>query len=129
MMTTTTLSSLRLPAKPRSNNNYIDYDDDDNNKDVMIASTSKNNDNHNVIFFAPVAVAIATADEGVIRPFRCLLTLTPLHRRRGRDPLLLELQSTYNNKDNETLIACTSKNNKDHLQSLSGLQTTVELTA
>ncbi len=128
-MTTTTLSSLRLPAKPWRDNNNDDYNDNYNNKDVLIASASKYNDNHNIVFFAPVAVAVTAADEGVVCPRRCPLTLTPSHRRRVRDPLLLKLRSANDNKDNDTSITSTSKNYKDHLRSLSGLQTTVELPA
>ncbi len=93
-------SSLQLSVKLRNNNNYNDYNDDDNDKDVMIASTSKKNDNHNTVSFALVMVAAAAAGEGVIHPRRCLLTLTLLRRRRGRDPSLLKWQSTNNNKDN-----------------------------
>ncbi len=95
----------------------------------MIASASKNNDNHNVIFFAPVAVAVAAADEGVIRPQRCPLTLMPTHGRRGWDPSSSKLWSANNNRDNDALIASTSKNNEDHVRSSLGLQMTVELLA
>jgi hypothetical protein len=66
-----------LSAKPRNDKNDNDYDDDNNNKDAVIASTSKKNDDHNIVFFAPVAVAIAATDEGVIHPCRCPLTSTP----------------------------------------------------
>ncbi len=48
----------------------------------MIASASKKNDEHDIIFFAPVTVAVAVAEEGVIHPCRCLLTSTPSHRKR-----------------------------------------------
>jgi hypothetical protein len=41
----------------------------------------------------------------------------------------LKPQSDDNDKDNEALIASMSKDNEDHVQSLSGLQTTVELLA
>ncbi len=120
---------MRSSAKPRSDNNNNNYDDNDDNKDVMIASASKNNDNHNAIFFAPVAVTVTAADEGVICPRRCPLTLMPSHRRRGREPLLLKPQSTKNNKDSDAWIASASKNDEDHLRSSSGLQTKVELPA
>jgi hypothetical protein len=52
---------------------------------------------------------------------------TPLHRRRGRDPLLSKLQSNYNDNDNDFSIASMTKNNKDHVRLSSGLRTTVEL--
>jgi hypothetical protein len=92
---------LQLSAKPRSDNNDKNYNDDDDNKDnkdVMIASTSKNNDDHDVGIFAPVVVAVAAADKGVICLHRCLLTLTPLHRRRGGDPLLSKPQRADNTR-------------------------------
>jgi hypothetical protein len=116
-------------AKPRSDNNNDNYDDNDNNKDVMIASVRKNNDDHDVVYFAPVAVAITAADEGAIRLRRCSLTLTLSRRRKGGDPLLSKLWSANDNKDNDALIARESKNNKDRVQSSLGLQTTVELPA
>jgi hypothetical protein len=95
----------------------------------VIASMSKNDDNHNVVFFAPVMVAVAAADEGVICPHSCLLTSTLLPRRRGGDPSSLKPQSADNNKDNDASIASMSKNNKDHVQTLVGLWTMVELLA
>ncbi len=55
--------------------------------------------------------------------------MTSLHRRRGREPLLLKPWSADINKDNDALIASMSKNNKNHLQPSSGLQTMVELPA
>ncbi len=105
---------MRSLAKPLSNNNDANYDDDDNNEDVVIASVSKNNDDHNVVFFAPVAVAVAMMDEGVIHPQKCPLTLTPWHRRRGGDPSSSKPRSADNNKDFDASIASTSKNNEDH---------------
>jgi hypothetical protein len=128
-MMTTTLSSLRSLAKQQRDNNDDNYDDNDDNKDVVIASTSKNNDDHDVVCFAPVTVAIAAADKGVICPCRCPLTLTLLHRRRSGDPLLSKPQSAFDSEDNDTLIASASKNKEDHVWSLSGLRTTVELPA
>ncbi len=113
-------------AKPQNNNNDDDYNDDNDNKDVVIASTSKKNDDHNVVFFVPVAVAIAVADKGVIHPCRCPVTLTPSCRRRGGDPLLSKPRSADNIKDNDASIASASKNDEDHcLRSSSGLLTTV----
>jgi hypothetical protein len=90
MMTTMTSSSSRSSAKPRNDNDNDNYNDDDDNKDVVIASVSKKNDNHNVVFLTPVTIAVMTVGEGVICPHRCPLTLTPLHRRRGRDPSSLK---------------------------------------
>jgi hypothetical protein len=127
MITTMTLSSLRLSAKPRNDSNNDDYNDDDNNKDVRIAKTSKKNDGHDVLFFAPVAVDVTAADKGVIHPRRCLLTLMPLRRRRGGDPSSLKPWSASNSENNDASIASASKNDEDHLQSLSGLRTIVEL--
>ncbi len=95
----------------------------------MIASTSKKNDDHDVVFFVPFMVTVAAADKGVIDPCRCLLTSMPLHRRRGGDRLSSKPQSANNNEDNDASIASTSKNDKDHLRSLSGLRTMVELPA
>jgi hypothetical protein len=129
MMMAMTLSSLQLLAKPWSNNNSNNYYNHVNNKDFMIASASRNNDGHNVIFFAPLTVAVTAADEGVTHPCRCLLTSTPSCRRRGGDPLLSKPQSTKNDKDNDASIASASKNNKDHMRSLLGWQTMVELLA
>jgi hypothetical protein len=117
MMTTTTLSSLQSPVKPRSNNNDDNYDGINDDKDVMIASSSKNNDKHNIVFFALDTVAILEADKGVSCLHRCPLTLMPSRRRRGGDPLLSKPQSTKDNKDNDTLIASMSKNNEDHVRS------------
>ncbi len=128
-------------AKPRNDNNDDDYDDDNNNKDVVIddddnnnkdvviASTIKKNDDHDVIFFVPVVVAIAAVDEGVIHPCRYLLTSMPSRRRRGRDPSLPKPRSANDNKNNDALIASASKNDKDHLRSLSGLRMRVEFPA
>jgi hypothetical protein len=116
-----------LLAKPQSDNNEDNYNDDNDNKDVVIASESKNNDNHNVIFFAPVAVAVTVADEGVIRPCRCPLTSMPLCRRRGGDPSSSKPRSSNDNEDNDALIASMSKNNKDHIWSSSGLRMRVVL--
>ncbi len=86
---------------------------------VVIASVSKNNDNHDVIFFAPVMIAILVAEEGVICRHRCPLTLTPSCKRWGRDPLSSKPQS--NNDDNgngnnnkDTVIASVSKNHNNH---------------
>ncbi len=121
-----TLSSSRSSAKPRNDNNDYDYDDADSNKDVVIASTSKKNDEHDVVFFAPVAVAVAAADEGVIHWCRCPLTSTQSRRRRGGDPSLAKPRSANDNEDNEALIASASKNDEDHLRSSLGLRTTVE---
>ncbi len=87
------------------------------------------NDNHNVVFFVPVGVIIAADDEGVTHPCGHLSTLTPLCRRKGRDPSLLKLQSNEEDKDNDVSIASSSKNNKDHMWSLLGLQMVVELPA
>jgi hypothetical protein len=130
MITTMTfLSSLRSSAKPWNDNNDNDYDDDDYDKDVVIARTSKKNNDHDIVFFAPVAVAIVEVDKGVTHPHRCLLTLTPLRRRRGGDPLSSKPWSANNNKDNYASVASTSKNDEDHLRSSLGLRTTVELPA
>ncbi len=126
MMTTRTSSSLRSLAKPRSNNNNDAYDYNDDDKDVVIARASKNNDNHNVVFVAAVVVAVPAADEGVIRPCRCPLTTTPLHRKRSGDPSSSKLWSTKDNKDNNALIASASKNQEDHVRSLLGLPMMVE---
>jgi hypothetical protein len=84
MITTMALFSLQLLAKPRKDNNNHDYDDDDNNKDVVIACMSKKNDYHDAVIFAPVMVAVAATNKGVIHPRRHPLTLTPSCRRRGR---------------------------------------------
>jgi hypothetical protein len=99
------LSSLWLLVKPWSNNNNNYYNANVNNKDVVVASASRNNDDHNVIFFAPVTVAITAADKGVTHLHRCLLTSTPLHPRSADD-----------HKDNDTSIVSASKNNKDHVR-------------
>jgi hypothetical protein len=95
----------------------------------MIASRSKKSDDQDVVFFVPFVVAVVAADKGVIHPCNCLLTLTPSRRRRGGDPSLSKPQSADDNKDNNALIASAGKNEEDHLQSLLGLQTTVELLA
>jgi hypothetical protein len=126
MITTMTLSSLQSSAKLWNNNNDNDYDDDDYDKDVVIARTRKKNDDHDIIFFAPVAVAIAAVDKGVIHPRRCPLTSMPLRRRRGGDPSSSKPWSANNNEDNDASIASTSKNDEDHLRSSLGLRTTVE---
>jgi hypothetical protein len=113
----------------QSNNNDDNYDDNNNNKDVVIASVSKNSDYHYIVFFVPVAVAVAEAAKDVIHPCRCLLTSMLLHRRRGGDPLSSKPQSTDDNKDNDALMTSTSKNDNDHLRSLSGLRMMVEFPA
>ncbi len=95
----------------------------------MIPSMSKNNDDHDVDFFPLVAVAVTAVDKGVICPRRCPLTSMLLGRRRGGDPSLSKLQSANNNEDNDALIASVSKNDEDHVRSLSGLRTMGELPA
>jgi hypothetical protein len=121
-MRTTTLSSLQSLLKLQSKA------DDNNNdgKDAVVASASKNNDDHKVVLFAMVGFVVAAADEGRTRLRGRLPTLMPLHRRRGGDLLSLKLQSNNNDKGDEASIASASKNNKDHLRPLLGLQTTVE---
>jgi hypothetical protein len=116
-----------LSLKPRSND-YGDGNDNNDNEDTVIAGTSKNHDNHNVVFFAPVVVVVAAADNSGTRPHRHLLMLMPLRiscqctrRRMGRDPLLSMPQSYNddNNNDNDdddkdAAIASVSKNDNGH---------------
>ncbi len=102
-------------AKPQSNNNNDNYNDDNNDKDAVIASASKNNDDQEVVFFLLFVVAVAAADIGVIRPCRFPLTLPLSRRRRGGDPLSSKPWIASDNKDNDALIASTSKNNQDHV--------------
>jgi hypothetical protein len=110
-----------------SNPSSSDNDNAGNDENAVIASARKNNDDHDVFFFAPVGVILVVADKGEARPHGRPPTSMPLPRRRGGDLLSSKPQSNNDDKVDEALIASASKNDEDHVQLLSGLQTMVVL--